>query len=149
MRVFRILAVGAGLLASAACCPIPVSRAVSERPDLTVEVFDSSGLPAAGATVTVRRAIVGPPPKTETHRWTTTTDLHGRAHLPAIEVRETTLPLMMHGVPWYGWQVCASTPDGAATFLHEAGAPVEPPVALRLRLGPLAADCAWETWAGP
>lgn len=153
--VRKLLAVAALVGLGAACCPIPVPRRATVRPDLTVTVVDAAGQPVANAAVRVRRFISGPPPETETHRWTATTDAAGAVHLDAIEQTETTLPLMMHGVVWYGWQVCAVGPGpaggavGSADHLHHAGSPIEPPVAVALRLDPSRPDCAWEAWTGP
>lgn len=137
------------MAATTACCPVPVYRDVSVRPDLTVTVVDAAGQPVPGAAVRVRRFISGPPPATETHRWTGATDEAGTLHLDAIAQREPSMPLMMHGVNWYGWQVCAVAATGSAGETHHGRTPVEPPVALQLTLDPAAPDCAWEPWTGP
>ena len=119
-----------------ACCPIPIPRDVSVRPELTLEVVDSEGNPLEGAELEVRRYISGPPPPTEMNLWTARTGPGGVVVLAEIVQSENSLPLMMHGVNWYGWEACATHPDhtlGCARY--DARQPVESPRTLRVRMG--------------
>lgn len=145
--VVRALGVAGVLLVGTACCPIPVPRQVTVRPALTVTVVDASGRPA-DATLTVRRYVSGPPPDTETHRWTAPAP-GGHATLDGIEQSETMLPLMMHGVPWYSWQICAVGPAGAASTTVDATAPIHPTASVSLTLDAAATDCGWRDMTGP
>lgn len=83
----------------------------------------------------------------ETHRWTVTADASGAATLDAIEQSEPYMPLMMHGVEWYAWEVCAEHGGGAASVRHSASTPVEPPVMLSIVVDPAKPDCGWEALA--
>ena len=151
MRRGAALAALAGLIGvGAACCPIPLTRDVTVRPQLALEVRTHEGKPADGVDLTVRRLVTGPPPLTETERWTATTGPDGRVRLDAIERRERYAPLMMHGVNWYGWEVCAEHPKyGSGSARHDGTAPVVGPVSLTIDLDTSRADCGWEvldTW---
>jgi hypothetical protein len=143
--VARLLGVAGTLAVLGACCPIPLKRQVSVRPELTVTVADADGAPVAHAAVLVRRITNGPPPTRETHHWTTATDATGTVVLDAIEESETYLPLMMHGVEWYAWEVCVRDTRGVGTAQHSGRTPVEPPVVVPITLDPGRTDCEWET----
>lgn len=133
----RLWWVALGLGLGAACCPIPVPRRVSVRPRLEVEVVDGAGAAVPGATLTLGRWIEGPPPDTEVDRWTATTDPSGRHVFDAIEATESAMPLMMHGVPWYGWRLCAESPGlGAGTWELGATQPVMGPATATITLVP-------------
>ena len=125
-----------------ACIPLPLPRQVSVRPQLDIVANTASGEPVMGAEIRVRRFISGPPPDTETHRWEAATGVDGRLLLSAIEARESYMPLMMHGVNWYSWDVCASHPTlGVATHTVHGTQPVMEPVAVPLVLDPAVTSC--------
>ena len=99
------------------------------RPELHLVLETHEGKRAPGVEVLARRFVSGPPPDTETHRWKAISDIHGTVSFKAIEASEPHMPLMMHGVNWYSWQICASHPKyGVATYQHDARQPVEGPV---------------------
>ncbi|MCA9491530.1 MAG: hypothetical protein KC656_19820 [Myxococcales bacterium] len=133
----RLLLVMGGLALGTACCPIPVPRKVSVRPRIEVTVVDADGNPVPGAALTLGRWIEGPPPETEVDRWTEAADAVGKHVFDAIEATESTMPLMMHGVPWYGWRLCAEAPElGAGTWELAATQPVMAPATARVTLVP-------------
>ena len=106
----------ASLCLAVACCPFPKKRTTLIRPEGTVRVLDAaSGEPLEGAEVVLRRVRVGPPPHIETHSWTAVTDARGEASFEMELGTETVMPLMMHGVPQWGFEVCVTSPgrDGA------------------------------------
>ncbi|MCB9688262.1 MAG: carboxypeptidase regulatory-like domain-containing protein [Alphaproteobacteria bacterium] len=138
----RLLLVAAGLGVGTACCPIPVPRRVSVRPRIEVTVTDADGRAVSGATLTLARWIEGPPPDTEVDRWSATTDPAGQHVFDAIEATESAMPLMMHGVPWYGWRLCAEAPGlGAGTWELGATQPVMGPTTAGVTLVP-GASCS-------
>ncbi len=134
-RLRRAIVATAAIAVTPGCCPIPWLRTVSVRPELTVEVTDAHGAPVAGAEVVVRRFVAAPGPEDALNRWTATTGPDGRITLPAIEETETVLPLMMHGVPWYGWEACVQAPGPPVCERVQATRPVEAPHTLTLALG--------------
>lgn len=140
----RLLGIALVLAGLGACCPIPLTRRVSERPELTVRVHDVEGR-RVDAEVTVRRVTTGPPPSRETHRWSERTGSDGEVIWPAIEATETYAPLMMHGVEWYSWDVCAVAEAGAHSVRLPGRTPVVPPATVELTLEPDRTDCGWET----
>lgn len=97
----------AGCVCLGGCCPFPWKRTTLIRPDGTVTVVDAdTGEPLDGATVVLRRYRVGPPPRIETHRWESDTGPDGEASFEMELAKETVMPLMMHGVPQWGFEVC-------------------------------------------
>lgn len=129
------LAAAAALLAGlAACCPIPLSRAITVRPELSVQVVDASGA-GAPARVRIARRTAGPPPDTELEVWWAETDAQGAVVVPRIDGTDTIMPLMMHGVTWYAWELCAEGVGGVARTEVYATAPEHPSAAVRLELG--------------
>ncbi len=103
------------LLFSAGCCLLPWPRSALLRPAGVVVVRDgTTGAPLPGAKVTVRRFNLGPPPATEDRRYLARTDLQGRAAFTALTSREWVLPLMMHGVPQWAFDVCVESTGHAA-----------------------------------
>lgn len=131
------LAFASALVAvGAACCPIPVPRDVSVRPQLTIEVTTPEGVGLEGAEIEVRRFIANPGPETLMDRWVARSGPGGTVTLSEIVQSEPHLPLMMHGVNWYGWEACATHPDhptGCARY--DARKPVEDPLTLRVSMG--------------
>jgi hypothetical protein len=110
----RARCIVAAALALAACCPFPWKRTALIRPGGTVRVLDAeSGEPIEGARVVLRRCRVGPPPHVETHRWEADTDGKGEASFEIELEKETVFPLMMHGVPQWGFEVCVTAKDHA------------------------------------
>ena len=119
-----------------ACCPIPIPRNVTVRPQLSIDVVDAQGAPVAGADLTVRRFIANPGPETLMDEWQARTSADGGASLSEIIKSEPSLPLMMHGVNWYGWEACATHPDhpdGCARY--DARQPLESPQSLHIQMG--------------
>lgn len=107
--MIRRLAVVAALL-SGACCPVPWHRTVLDAPGSNVRVIDAAGNAVPGATVTVRRYNLGPPPRRQTGLWTATTSSNGAASFSQSSTGEWVMPLMMHGVPQWAWEVCVAAP---------------------------------------
>jgi len=104
----------AGVLLTTACCPLPWHRRVLEQPEGTFHVVDATtSAPIAGATVTVRRYNIGPPPRRVTNTWTEPTSSGGVARFSMTSRGEWVMPLMMHGVPQWGWKVCVAAPGHA------------------------------------
>ena len=94
---------------------MPCHRTVLARPEGTIHVIDAATrAPIPGATVTVARYRLGPPPRVETDRWTLTTDSSGAASTSLADRGEWVMPLMMHGVPQWAWEVCVSAPGHSA-----------------------------------
>lgn len=103
MRVAIVLLV----LALASCCPFPWPRVTLIRPGGTVRVLDAQkGEPLEDATVIVRRYRLGPPPRIETHTFEERTDASGEASFEIELGKETVMPLFMHGVPQWAFEVC-------------------------------------------
>jgi hypothetical protein len=113
----RLAEVAAALLlssATGACLPVPWHRTVFVSPEGTVRVVDAvTRAPIAGAEVVVRRYNIGPPPRRETDRFSATTSSAGEASFLGSARGEWVMPLMMHGVPQWGAEVCASAPGFA------------------------------------
>ena len=102
-----------GVIACAGCV-VPWRRGVLLRPEGAVAVRDArGGAPLVGAHVIVRRYRLGPPPGHESHRWTAVTDGAGQAAFGALIGHEWVMPLMMHGVPQWSWDVCVERPGYA------------------------------------
>lgn len=119
--VALVLAVGAALASLSGC--IPVWRKTLLCPAGVVRVHDATtGAPLAGARVIVRRYNVGPPPSRESHRFEAVTAPDGRAVFKAQTAHEWVMPLMMHGVPQWAFDICVDA-DGhrgaAAPFLTQ------------------------------
>ncbi len=101
---------------AAGCLPIPVPRTVMTQPAGTVRVLsEETEALVSKASVTVARYHVAPPPTREENKplqqWTISSDEEGEAHFTYQSEREWTAPLMMHGVPYRVWVVCASAAD--------------------------------------
>ena len=100
-----------------ACCPFPKKRTTLIRPGGTVRVLDAAtGEPIEGANVVLRRVRVGPPPQIETHSWSAATNAKGEVSFELELGTETTMPLMMHGVPQWGFEVCATHPGRSGAW---------------------------------
>ena len=89
---------------------IPWRSATLLRPEGTIRVVDESGNPVVGARVIVRRYRVGPPPRVETHRFVQQSDTRGLVRFEMKLDTERIFPLLMHGVPQWGFEVCATKP---------------------------------------
>jgi hypothetical protein len=98
-------------------CPVPKKRTTLIRPQGTVRVLDAAtGDPLEEAEVVLRRVRVGPPPHIESHSWTARTDAAGEARFELELGTETVMPLMMHGVPQWGFEACATHPGHAGAW---------------------------------
>lgn len=111
---------------------IPWRKTFTMRPPTAVRVVDASGGPIAAATVVLVRNKY--PYGSRDATWHAKTDLKGEVSFTREEETQTVYPLMMHGVPGYGFVVCADAPGYAGKEQHlslpEEGAP--PPVVLKL-----------------
>ena len=110
------------------CLPVPVKRTVVVIPETEVTVTDAdSAQPVEGATVFLRREHLGPPPRELLDTALKLTDGQGRVSFEQEEVRETHMPLMMHGVPQRRFTICVSHPGYQTeltdweTYLVETG----------------------------
>jgi hypothetical protein len=94
------------------CCPIPIPRTVEVRPLGRVEVVAAAGeQPVAGASVLLAREEAAPHPREgAVERWGAQADAKGVARFTKEERREWSYPLMMHGVTFYKWRICAQAP---------------------------------------
>ena len=87
-------------------CLIPIPRTAVIRPEGTIYVVaEPTQRPVESATVTLQRFNYGPPPTRTTHEWTELTDSAGAVHFTLLEEREWIMPLMIHGVPHWGWRI--------------------------------------------
>jgi sterol desaturase/sphingolipid hydroxylase (fatty acid hydroxylase superfamily) len=91
---------------SSGCCPIPVPFSETLWPALEVHVQGPDG-PVEGAALTVARYVYFPHFQPESEKTVSArTDHEGRHFFEHESKREWHMPLMMHGVPGYGWQLC-------------------------------------------
>lgn len=98
---------------------IPVWRQTLLRPAGAVVVRDAAtAAPIVGAQVLVRRYNIGPPPRKQSHAWPAVTDAAGRAHFTLLTGREWVMPLMMHGVPQWSFDVCVNAPGYAGRSMR-------------------------------
>lgn len=111
---------------------IPMRKTFVMRPEATVRVVDSDGAPITSASVVLVRNKY--PYGSRDARWSAKTDAKGEVSFSREEETQTVYPLMMHGVPGYGFVVCADAPGYAGKQEHlslpESGPP--PPVVLKL-----------------
>jgi hypothetical protein len=136
----------AALCLAVACCPFPRKRTTLIRPEGTVRVLDAStGEPIEGAEVVLRRVRVGPPPHIESHSWTATTDAAGEASFELELGTETVMPLMMHGVPQWGFEACATHPGHGGAWSSWL---VVPPPSDRSEVGRIAEPLVLELEPG-
>jgi len=123
-----------------------------------VRVVDDTGDPVEDATVVVRRYRVGPPPHIETHRFEARTDTDGEATFEIDVGKESVMPLMMHGVPQWGFEVCATAPGYSSAHSswlvvapqddrHTVGQ-IREPLVLVLSPG-VDEECTWEQLDSP
>lgn len=148
MRKFAIVV--AALMGTTACIPIPMWRQATVRPALELTLTTHEGKPAPEVEVRIRRFISGPPPDTETHRWIDASDAEGKLVLEALEQQERYAPLMMHGVNWYAWQICADHPKyGVATHRIGGTQPLMPAQTVALQLDPQVPGCDWTPMSPP
>jgi len=114
---------------------IPMKMKFVMRPEGVVRVVDAKGAPIASARVILLREKY--PHRREDARWTVKTDAKGEVSFTREEERQTVFPLMMHGVPGYGFVACAESPGYAskqeAWRVPEEGA--SPPLVLNLAEG--------------
>lgn len=96
------------LLFSSGCCPIPWPTTVTVTPAVAVTVT-AEGSALAGADVVLARYEYHPhfAPERGARKAQGRTDDQGRFAFELVEETETSMPLMMHGVAGYGWQLCA------------------------------------------
>jgi hypothetical protein len=113
-----------------------------------VEVVVREGeRPAEGAAVTLTRYEYYPHFRPDTARpVATTTDAGGHATFPAETEYAWHMPLMRHGVPGYGWQLCVEHAGYKAVAQRVGAGPRELPepervsIALEAGTGPPCAE---------
>lgn len=104
LLAFGVATLVASVLSGCFCTK---QRTIVQSPAVVVEVVDQeSGEPVEGARVKMCRIQIGPPPSEVLDRWETRTDADGRASFAGSTTSETVMPLMMHGVPQRGWELC-------------------------------------------
>ena len=92
-------------------CVIPVYRSTVLLPTGTVIVRDTeSHAPIDHARVFVRRYNVGPPPRRQSHQYIGITAADGRTSFTLVKGHEWAMPLMMHGVTQWAFDVCVDAP---------------------------------------
>lgn len=116
MKPIMFAALLAFAFQSAGCLPILVPRKVMTQPEGTVRVVSKeTAAPLSEASVTVARYHVAPTPTEDEEeplqRWTISSNEEGEAHFTFESKREWVMPLMMHGVPFRAWVVCAAAED--------------------------------------
>ena len=90
---------------------IPVWRSTLLRPNGAVVVRDAqSDAPIEHARVVVRRYNLGPPPQRKSHQYIDYTATDGRVRFAPLSGHEWVMPLMMHGVPQWAFDVCVDAP---------------------------------------
>jgi hypothetical protein len=141
LRAWAVL----GLIPLGACC-IPFPERGLAVPELEVAVVDPAGAPAADAEVVVRRLVTAPSPRTELARRTGRTDADGVARFDREVVDEQSMPLMMHGRPDLGFELCVDAGERGAAMAEPAANgrdPEAPAETLQVVLDPDARGCAW------
>ena len=142
MKVLHITFIlGIPLLVSA-CCPIPFPTKKLLMPEGVIHVQELNQTakkhqPVSDATIRISRGVRNPHPGPISHEWTFKTDNKGIVKTKAKSHREATMPLMMHGVPFYYWRLCVSKPGYTTTFVdwsRETSKPV-PQTTVTLQLG--------------
>ncbi|HJL19213.1 MAG TPA: carboxypeptidase-like regulatory domain-containing protein [Sandaracinaceae bacterium LLY-WYZ-13_1] len=134
-----------GLIPLGACC-IPFPEEGLAVPELEVVVVDPAGAPVADAEVVVRRFVTAPSPHTELGRRTGRTDADGVLRFEREVVDERSMPLMMHGRPDIGFELCADAGERGAAMAEptangrDPGAPAE---TLEITIDPEVRGCAW------
>src|SRR5688572_466927 len=103
---------GAVLCTLALGCPIPLPDRAVTQPGATFVIRDEGGLAIAGAELLL---VVGSDPHDKlesTHSFTA--DAEGRVVVERVVDTRMVFPLMMHGVPFYYYEWCASAPGFVA-----------------------------------
>lgn len=118
----------------AACAPIPWRQTFTMWPQRTVRVVDAeTGKPVAGAEVRLVR--YQHPHRREDEVKKVKTNEKGEITLEKEEKSIRTFPLMMHGVPGFSFEACASAADHAGTVLYIPNNDDTAPLVLKLPLG--------------
>lgn len=98
-------------LATLSCAPVPVNKTFVMWPATTIRVVDAeSGEPIAGARVRITRYEFPYRREDEVRKLETA---KGEVKIARETKSLRTFPLMMHGVPGFGWEACAEA-DGYA-----------------------------------
>lgn len=122
------------VLALTSCAPIPWRQTFVMWPARTVRVLDAeTGKPIAGAAVRLVR--YQHPHSREDEVKKLTTDDKGEITLQREEKTLRTFPLMMHGVPGFSFEVCASSADRASMSVSLPNDDATTPIEVRLPLG--------------
>ncbi len=122
------------VLALASCAPIPWRQTFVMWPARTVRVLDAeTGKPIAGAAVRLVR--YQHPHRREDEVKKLTTDDKGEISIVREEKSLRTFPLMMHGVPGFSFEVCASSADRAAMSVSLPNDDATTPIEVKLPLG--------------
>lgn len=89
------------------CIPVPALRKVTIRPEGSITVIDTYNKKLLfNVKVVVKRIRIGPPPSEVSHQWIYKTDSTGTVTVTSLKGKEWIFPLMMHGVPQWGWIIC-------------------------------------------
>lgn len=95
---------------------IPMKKTFIVRPESSIRVVDGAGAPIEGASVKLVRNKY--PYGRHDADWTATTNAKGEVSFSKEEKTETVYPLMMHGVPGYGFVACVESPGKASKTEH-------------------------------
>lgn len=106
------------VLSASGCCFIPVPRSYVVFQKVDVTVHDKEG-PVENARVTQARYIYHPHfvPETEI-KSSVRTDASGKVTFQESTSKEWVMPLMMHGVPGFGWQLCVEADGYESAYME-------------------------------
>ena len=124
----------------AGCIPIPVKKTFVVWPKRTIRVVDEKGMAVAGAKVRVVREMF--PHRHDDEVRVLTADENGEVKTERETKVLKVFPLMMHGVPGFGFAACAEMKGYAGTSKSWSN-PDEPSV-LTLKLAPGSSPCGVE-----
>jgi hypothetical protein len=118
----------------AACAPIPWRQTFTMWPGRTLRVIDAeTGKPVPGADVRLVR--YQHPHRREDEVKKVKANEKGEITLAREEKSIRTFPLMMHGVPGFSFEACASATDHAGTVLYIPNNDDAAPLEIKLPLG--------------
>jgi len=121
----------------AGCIPIPVNKTFVTWPKRTIHVVDEKGAAFAAAKVRVVRLRY--PHTREDEVRVLTADPNGDVKTERETTTMKVFPLMMHGVPGFGFKACAEAKGYAGTT--ESWSNPDEPTTLTLKLVPGSRPC--------